>query len=196
MRHRAPRPRRILVTRLSALGATLVLGASVIVVATGGAPAASAATPPACTASNLVVWLNTEGSGAAGSSYYDLNFTNVGARACTLEGYPGVSGVSKTHAQLGSAAGRSTTRSPALITLGAGGWNKNAGNQSATAIVQITVAGNFPTSTCHQVVATALRVYAPGQRSSKLVPYPFDACAKRGPVYLHVEPLGRYQSQQ
>jgi hypothetical protein len=37
------------------------------------------------------------------------------------------------------------------------------------------------------VLAAGLRVYPPGQTASELVPYPFEACARSGPVYLHVE---------
>jgi hypothetical protein len=36
-----------------------------------------------------------------------------------------------------------------------------------------------------------LRVYPPGETRSKVVPFPFRACARSGPVYLHVEALTR-----
>jgi hypothetical protein len=32
-------------------------------------------------------------------------------------------------------------------------------------------------------------VYPPDQTASKIVPYPFVACSKRGPLILHVEPI-------
>jgi Domain of unknown function (DUF4232) len=38
-----------------------------------------------------VVWLNTQADHAAGSSYYELEFTNLSGHACALQGFPGVS---------------------------------------------------------------------------------------------------------
>lgn len=172
-------------------------GAFAIVVGlfVSGVPAAttiaSAATTHPCTTSNLVVWLNTVGNGAAGSSYYDLNFTNLSAHACTLMGYPGVSGISLSDRQVGSSAARDNTIAPALITLtsaiSARGLLSAAMLNTATVILQITEVGNFPAATCRQISAAGLRVYPPGQTTSKVVAFPFAACAKAGPRYLHVE---------
>jgi hypothetical protein len=160
-----------------------------------GVPAAtttaSAASTPACTTSNLVVWLNTVGNGAAGSSYYDLNFTNLSAHACTLIGYAGVSGVSLSNRQVGSSAARDNTIGPAVITLtsaiSARGLLSATTHNTATVILQITEVVNYPASTCRQISAAGLRVFPPGQTSSKIVAFPFAACAKSGPRYLHVE---------
>ena len=56
------------------------------------APApAGAARAPRCATSGLVVWLDTQGDGAAGSIYYKLELTNLSRHTCTLLGYPGVS---------------------------------------------------------------------------------------------------------
>ena len=160
-----------------------------------GVPAAtttaSAASTPACTTSNLVVWLNTVGNGAAGSSYYDLNFTNLSAHACTLIGYAGVSGVSLSNRQVGSSAARDNTIGPAVITLtsaiSARGLLSATTHNTATVILQITEVVNYPASTCRQISAAGLRVFPPGQTSSKIVAFPFAACAKSGPRYLHVK---------
>ncbi|MHB8378922.1 MAG: DUF4232 domain-containing protein [Acidimicrobiales bacterium] len=152
---------------------------------------ASAAPIHACATSNLVVWLNTVGNGAAGSSYYDLNFTNLSAHACTLAGYPGVTGVSLTNRQVGSSAARSNTIASAVITLtsaiSARGLLSAAMQNTATVILQITEVMNYPGSLCRQISAAGLRVYPPGQTTSKIVAFPFAACAKVGPRYLHVE---------
>lgn len=169
--------------------------ALIVVLLAWGVPAAttiaSAATAPACTTSNLVVWLNTVGNGAAGSSYYDLNFTNLSAHACTLIGYPGVSGVSLSNRQVGSSAARDNTIGPAVITLtsalSARELLSATTHNTATVILQITEVMNFPVSTCRQISAAGLRVYPPGQTTSKVVAFPFAACAKNGPRYLHVE---------
>jgi len=158
-----------------------------------GTTLASAAPTRECATSGLVVWLNTVGNGAAGSSYYDLNFTNLSAHACTLTGYPGVSGVSLTNRQVGSSAARDNTIASSVITLtsalSAKGLLSAAMQNTATVILQITDVGNYPATLCRQISAAGLRVYPPGQTTSKVVAFPFAACAKGGPRYLHVEAI-------
>jgi len=146
---------------------------------TGGAPAPIAASTPKCTTSGLVVWLDTVGNGTAGSIYYTLHFTNLSGRTCTLGGYPGVSAVNLTGHQLGSAASRNHTGTPQTIVLAPGA--------DATATLQIVEAGNFQISACHQTTAAGLRVFPPNLTASKVVPFPFSACSKTGPVYLSVQ---------
>ncbi|HEY5318726.1 MAG TPA: DUF4232 domain-containing protein [Solirubrobacteraceae bacterium] len=148
------------------------------VLATGGAPAPIAASTPKCATSGLVVWLDTQGNGTAGSTYYTLEFTNLSGHTCTLGGYAGVSAVDLAGHQLGSAASRDKATSPHTITLAAGA--------SATAVLRIVEAGNFPGSACHQVTAAGLRVFPPNLTTSKVVPFPFPACSRSGPVYLSV----------
>ena len=80
-----------LTTRRGAARA-LALGAAAL--ALGGAAAPADAAVPACKTAQLVTWLNTQSNGAAGTIYYTLNFTNVGA-TCTVRGYPGVSAVGR-----------------------------------------------------------------------------------------------------
>lgn len=166
-----------------AVGALTMLAAvSVLALEAGPATASrhaiTAAASP-CQSSSLVVWLNTQGSGAAGSTYYNLEFTNLGVSSCTLSGYPGVSGVGLTGAQLGSPALRDPQHKPAAVTL--------APRASAHVVLRIVDALNYPKSACAPVTAAALRVYPPGQTASKLVPYPFLACSRAGSSYLSVE---------
>ncbi|HST25361.1 MAG TPA: DUF4232 domain-containing protein [Gaiellaceae bacterium] len=144
----------------------------------GTAGTAVRATPP-CATSGLVVWLNTQGNGAAGSIYYQLRLTNLSGRTCTLFGYPGVSAVDLAGHQLGSAARRNPAHRPQHVTLAPGA--------TANVVLQVAEAGNFPPSTCRQVTAAGLRVYPPNQTAAKIVPYPFQACSRTGPVYLSVE---------
>jgi hypothetical protein len=132
-----------------------------------------------CTTAQLVVWLDTSGSGAAGSVYYDLEFTNEGAGQCTLSGYPGVSAVNLASTQLGAPAARNPTTAVRSVTLLPGA--------SATAVLQITDTGVYSPSTCHAVEAAGLRVYPPAQVLAKLVPFPFSTCGARERVDLHVE---------
>jgi hypothetical protein len=163
-----------------------------------GPEVSSAAGVRDCTTANLDVWLNTQGSGAAGSSYYNLNFTNLSAHACTMRGYPVVSGVTQTGIQLGSAASRNAQHAPALVTLTsaktASGFNDNTPRSTATVILQITMAENFPASACGPVTAAGLRVYPPGQKESTVVPFPFVACANSSSIYLHTEAVQKYVS--
>jgi hypothetical protein len=145
-----------------------------------------------CTTSGIVVWLNARGNGAAGSMYYDLQFTNLSAHSCTLEGYPGLSGVNLAGRQLGSAAARNSTASPKVITLASGASGTGLGAASsantATAVVRLTDVGNL-TSGCAHATAAGFRVYPPDQTASKVVPFPFVACSHTGPIYLHVDSI-------
>jgi hypothetical protein len=56
--------------------------------------------------------------------------------------------------------------------------------------LRIVDALNFPPSACRPRSAAGLRVYPPGQTTSKVVPIPFTACARSGPVFLSVQALG------
>jgi hypothetical protein len=128
----------------------------------------------------LVVWLATnDGGAAAGSVFYNLNFTNLSGHPCTLAGYPGVSAVDLGRRPLGSAAGRNPHQPSRVVTLRPG--------DTASAVLQISQAANFPSGACHRVTAAGLRVYPPDAFKSKIVPIPFPACSRTGPVYLHVE---------
>lgn len=154
--------------------------------ATASLGAAAAAGTPSCRTSGLVVWLDTRGNGAAGGTYYNLEFTNVSGHTCTLHGYPGVSAVNLVGHRLGSAASRNNAHTPVVVTL-ASGTTANMAGTLATVVLKITDAGVYPPSTCRQVTAAGVRVYPPGQTASKLIPFPFRACSQTGPVILHVE---------
>jgi hypothetical protein len=174
--------------------------AGLVVVVLPSAQVVAAAAVPTCTTGNLDVWLNTQGNGAAGSSYYSLNFTNLSAHSCTLYGYPGVSGVTQAGIQLGSAAARDGEHAASVITLtsaqSAKAFNQDTSRSTATVVLQITVAENFPTAQCAPITAAGLRVYPPGQKESTVVPFPFIACGKSGPRYLHVQAVEKYVTGQ
>ncbi len=151
------------------------LAAAVLLVPAGGSAVVQA---PKCPTSGLVVWVNTDGDGTAGSIYYKLEFTNLSGSTCTLTGYPGVSGVNLAGHQLGSPGGHDTATAAHTVTL--------ANGATKTATLRIVEAGNFPSSRCHMTEAAGLRVYPPNQTVSKVVPFPFYACSRTGPVYLLV----------
>jgi hypothetical protein len=157
------------------------LGTTTGQTATTSSSTSTTASTPSCAASGLAVSLNPNGSGAAGSIYYTLKFTNTSGQSCTIAGYPGVSAINASGTQLGSAAGRNTTTAAKSVTLAAG--------QAATATLQVTEAGNYSASACQPTTATALRVFAPNQTTATRVTFSFSACAKSGPVYLTVSPV-------
>ena len=132
----------MLVTRFAARRRTAAaaLVACAAMAAIVAAPTAATAGTPACSASSLVGWLDTQGSGAAGSSFYELQFTNLSRRSCRLAGYPGVSAVDLGGRQVGHAASRDSLHPASAVTLPAGG--------SAHTVLRIVDAGNFPRSTC------------------------------------------------
>jgi Protein of unknown function (DUF4232) len=135
---------------------------------------------PRCTTSRLVVWMDTEGNGAAGSVFYQLQFTNLSRHRCTLFGYPGVSAVDLHGHRVGNAAARLHAH-PHRVTLRKGA--------TAKATLQIVEALNFPKSRCHPVTAAGLRIFPPNTRTSRIVPFPFLACSRHGLVYMNVKPV-------
>jgi hypothetical protein len=143
-------------------------------------PAASAhvAGVPPCATSDLTVSLGSS-QGTAGSVYVPIDFTNSGSSDCTLYGYPGVSLQGGTpSAQVGAAAARTTTTAPSLVTLQPGAV--------ANAVLQITVAGNYPASTCNPSPATSLQVFPPNQTVSASVAYTGTGCSSTSVALLHV----------
>ena len=131
----------------------------------------------ACATSSLVIWLDTNGDGAAGSIYFKLKLTNASTRRCTVTGYPGVSAVDLTGHRLGRAASRISSH-VATVTLTAGA--------TATATLRIAQAANFPATSCRPALAAGLRVYPPNQTTAKVVPFPFRACTRLTPVFLSI----------
>jgi hypothetical protein len=170
---------RPLAVAASAFGAALLLLATVAAAASPASGAGTTASTPSCATSGLVVWLNTQGNGTAGSVYYNLEFTNLSGHACTLLGYPGVSAVDLAGHQLGSAASRNNAVKSRVVKLASGA--------TAIAVLRIVEAGNFSTSACRPVTAAGLRVYPPNRTASKVVPFPFSACSRGGPIYLSVQ---------
>jgi Protein of unknown function (DUF4232) len=163
------------------LAACIMLLAGSAVLASASAPAVAAISR--CATSGIDIWLNTEGSGAAGSIYYKLEFTNLSGRTCSLRGFPGVSATNLRGGKLGKAAVRDTSQPSGVVVLAAGA--------TATATLRIVEAGNFPSASCHVVTAAGLRVFPPGQTTSRLVPFPFPTCSQTGPAVLAIRALAK-----
>jgi hypothetical protein len=123
---------------------------------------------PSCSAAGTQIWLgNGEGGGFAGGYLLPLEFSNVGRRACTLYGYPGVSAYRGALRQVGPAASQMPERH-ALVTLAPGA--------TAHASLRITDWGAVCGS---PVSADGLKVYAPGQRAAKTIVTSIPVCAHR-----------------
>jgi hypothetical protein len=166
--------------RISTAVAVVFVAVTAWAAGPAGARSATPAASTRCVTPTLVVSIAPNAGGAAaGSVFYNLSFTNLSTRACTLAGYPGVSAVDLRGRRLGSPAGRNPQVALRVVTLRVG--------DTATAVLQISQAANFPPGACHKVTAAGLRVYAPGAFRSKIVPIPFPACSRSGPVYLHVQ---------
>ena len=160
----------------------LAVAAAMIPVAALAATTSSAAGAPAaaprCATAELVIWMDTNGDGAAGSIFYTLKFTNLSGHACTLDGHPGVSAVSLSGGRLGRPAAWDPPK-PQVVTLAAG--------DTAIAVLQysnVTVSNHRCTTT-----AAGLRVYPPGQTTSKVIPFPITVCKSSTLVFMGVRPV-------
>jgi hypothetical protein len=150
--------------------------------ATQTSPAAAArARAPRCDTSGLVIWMDSRGSGAAGSVFYTLNFTNLSGHACVLDGHPTVLAVGLNGHGIGSPAAwdRPAAR-PVILADGA----------TAYALLQYSnvVVGNSGPRRCDPVMAAGLRVSPPGQTASRIVPIPLEACTS-SVRYMGVRPV-------
>jgi Protein of unknown function (DUF4232) len=156
----------------------LACGALVLPAVALASPSGARATAvPSCRNSTIYVWLALAPSGALGTTYYPIEFTNLGSRACTLRGFPGVSAITKLDRQLGPAAGRfqSAVRT---ITL--------KPNQSAHANLGIVTDGTI--AGCHNATAFGLAVYPPNLTGKQFIQsFTFPACTNK--VFMHVYPV-------
>ena len=127
--------------------------------------------PPPCPTSALKSSAGT-GNGAAGSTYYPLEFTNTSSSACTLFGYPGVSFVTAAGSggsQIGGAASRNPAVTSQLVTLAPG--------STAHATLQVVNAMNYPEAECHLVTARTLKIFPPNQTAPIYVSFTAPACS-------------------
>jgi len=118
------------------------------------------------------------GNGAAGSTYYPIEFTNASSVACTLYGYPGVSFVTGSGAQAGAAATEDPTYPRALVTLAPGA--------AAHATLRVTNAANYPDSACQPVTVHRLKVYPPGETRPVYLSLKATACTSTSVQILSV----------
>jgi len=143
------------------------------------APSSPAPTgPTSCVTSALAASIGP-GSGAAGSTYYPIEFTNTSGATCTLYGYPGVSFITASGRQLGAAATEDPTYPRELVTLTPGAV--------AHAELRVTDAMNYPSPACQVVTAHRLRVFPPGQTNPLYLTLDARACAITSVQILSVQ---------
>jgi Domain of unknown function (DUF4232) len=162
----------------SARGAALAAGAfALLALQPGLAPArtARATALAACPTHGLAIWLNTQGSGTAGAVYYRVELTNLSGRKCMLVGYPRVNAVDLAGRQVGDASMRFVSSKPTVVL---------ARGATASFVLEVIDAGNYPAARCRPVTAAGLRVFPPHSKTSKLIPFPLPACARAGAGYL------------
>ncbi len=161
------------------LGCAAVLAPTVAASASHARPASPAVVP--CQTPGLVIWFNPNGSGALGSTFYHLRFTNLSGHRCTLNGFPFLFAINLRGRQVGH---RATFSGHAhAITLARGG--------TVHAVLRVVDVFNFPPSSCHRVTAAGFKVFPPNQTRAKTVPFPFPACSLRTHVFLSVSGLTR-----
>jgi Protein of unknown function (DUF4232) len=150
----------------------------------GAATRASAAATRACQTGGLVIWINTQGNGTAGTIFYTLNFTNLSGHPCVLRGFPGVSAVNLRGKALGKAAARDSGQTVRNVTLTNG--------HTAHAVLGLVDIGALSPTSCPPTTAAGLRVFPPNQTASKVIPFPFPACGRTGgPSFLRIRPVTR-----
>jgi hypothetical protein len=133
----------------------------------------------ACTTAQLKVSLGRQNA-TAGTIFYPLKFVNTSSKSCTLRGYPGVSAVTKSGAQIGNAAQRVQSKFR-TVTVAPGK------QQSAT--VGIVETGNFSASKCKPVNAAGLKVFPPNATRSVILNLKFSACSSKAETSLNVRPI-------
>jgi uncharacterized protein DUF4232 len=119
---------------------------------------------PRCKAWQIQIWMGIPGSGAAGTIFYPLEFTNISKHPCKIWGFPRVIAKGK-HGQIGKAARHVGRKHKHVVEL----WPR----QTAHAHLGIIEAGNV----CNKPVwSYGLKVRAPHQGKYTVIPYSFLAC--------------------
>jgi hypothetical protein len=124
------------------------------------------------------------GEGAAGSTFYAIQLTNLSRQACRIQGFGGVSLVAKPAGDpIGAPADRTQRADAKPVVLQPGGH--------AEATLQVNDADNVSRATCKPVQAAGLRVYPPDETRSAFVRQPMTACSSRE---VHLLSLRPYQA--
>ena len=161
---------------------TIICTAALAAATLVATPATAQATVPHCSTSALAASLvNLQGT--AGSRIGDLRLTNISRGTCWTRGYPGVSYVGFGNGtQIGRAA---TWDAGAVRTISL------APRQHADAPVRMVDVQNYPASVCRPTAVDGLRVYVPGSRLAKFIPFHTTGCRSTAVSTIFVRPLAR-----
>ena len=131
---------------------------------------AAASGPSPCATRSLKLKLGAT-QGTAGSVYTTIVFTNTSTATCTLYGYPGVSlTTGKPVTVIGKTAKENPATPRRLVTL--------QPRTSASAVLRIVNAQNYPASQCGPKSSTYLQVYPPNQTAPVRIKHQTLGCAK------------------
>ena len=179
MKHFPTTARRIVAVAAAAV-AGLAISTAAYAATSSGTASTAAAPIPTCTAFDLGAWVAVgQGSGAAGTIYYPLEFTNLSGHSCSLYGFPGVSATDRDGHQLGSPADWVRTTAPRAVILAPGA--------TAHTLLAYHDAAVSTEPGCDPVYSAALlRIYPPDQYSPTYAAFAFEVCSRPGPVYMSI----------
>lgn len=144
--------------------------ATVLALGTGGAVWAATSASAAigrCTYGNLAVWVYADGADTVGSTtYYHLEFSNIGRSTCALAGFPGVVATTLHRTELGAPAVREYGVPSKTIDIAPG----------ATAHSLIGYVGGRVDAACKPESAGFLQVTPPNSAGSKRAYFPLPVC--------------------
>lgn len=160
MKLTTPFSRRMLMGVSMAAAAILLPTAALASSAASGSAAAPAGT---CAATATRLWYGVPSEGAAGSSFWQIELSNIGHTTCSFFGFPGVSALDIHGHQVGLAATHTGVRVGATLVPGA----------TAHFVLRVVNAGAVCAHPLHGVL---LRVFGPGQFHSNIVGFVSEQC--------------------
>lgn len=123
------------------------------------------------------------GSGAAGSQYVLITFTNKSGAPCWMYGYAGVSFVgNQDGTQLGKPARRAKSVSASPVKL--------ADGNTETELLKIADAGVWDAKECVPTTSDGFRIYPPSSYTAAYVKFATTACQSKSVRQLTVFPVG------
>ena len=138
--------------------------------------------PSNCRSSELKLAFGGNSDHAMMKTYTSIQFTNVGQRTCTLQGFPGVSYVTGDNGQqVGLPANRTGNLGP-VITL-------RPGDSTNAGLVMVNP-DPYPAEQCKQVDVRGLRVYPPNETAAMFLPTTGAGCAGNIGPLLSVNSVG------
>ena len=139
---------------------------------------------PSCVSANLKVTLGIA-QGTAGTIYYPIIVTNLGAGACSIFGVPAIQPVRGVHHEAVGPPARNLSMGemPALHTLVTG--------QSVSVAFGVVETGNYTPSTCLAKAASGVRVSIGSFLHSRYVRLPIEVCTLRASTTTRLLATGR-----